>query len=186
MIRAESAGKSEQAACLALLPEFWNMPAELIAAREDGALVGAAGLIWESWAEPAGFRMSLHVLPDSRRRGIGRALVEAADTLIRGETDGLWSLRPLEEEAPAARFLRACGFDARKRNVHYEAEVATFHGHVARLVDRLRRAGHIPEGARTISLREAPLEEVAWLVASEFPGGPAQTLARLRRSLEGN
>lgn len=183
MLTIGPASGDEQAACLALLPEIRNMPAELIAAHRDGELVGAAAIIWESWADPAGFPISVHVIPSARRLGIGRALVEAALALVDGETDGLWALGKIDEAGAAADFLRACGFVPLKRTLHFEMDGQTFYDHASRIVDRLRRHGRIPHTARTIALRDARLDDVAWLVSREFPSGPVQLLSRMHQAL---
>ena len=183
MIHIARTTEDEQAACLALLPEVWNVPVELIAARRDGVLIGAAGLLWESWADPAGFPIAVHVIPEARRQGVGRALVDTALALVDGESDGLWTLGNVAEESEAADFLRGCGFAPQKRITHFEMQGQSFHDHVERIVARLRRNGHIPADARTVALRDAPLDDVARLVAGEFSGGPARLLSRMRRGL---
>ena len=162
------------------------MSAELIAAHRDGLLVGAAAVVWESWATPAGFPISVHVIPEARRKGIGGLLVDAALAMIEGEADGLWTLGRIDETGAAADFLRARGFGPEKRILHFEMEGQLFYDHVGRIVDRLRRHGRIPENAQTIALRDARLEDVAWLVGREFPAGPVRLLSRMRRALAAN
>ncbi len=137
MIHIARTTEDEQAACLALLPEVWNVPVELIAARRDGVLIGAAGLLWESWADPAGFPIAVHVIPEARRQGVGRALVDTALALVDGESDGLWTLGNVAEESEAADFLRGCGFAPQKRITHFEMQGQSFHDHVERIVARL-------------------------------------------------
>lgn len=170
-------------AALALLPEVWGMQVELSTARIDGELVGASALVWESWAQPAGFPVAVHVLPAARRRGVGRALLDAAAAAVGGETDGLWTLGVLDEATEAAAFLAACGFEARKRIRHYRMDTPIFDRHMTRIVDRLRRNNRIPPHIRVVPLRDAPLEPVARLVAAELGSGPVRLLQRMRRGL---
>lgn len=183
MLNIGPAPADGQAACLALLPEVRAMPAELIAANRDDELVGAAAVIWESWSDPAGFPIAVHVIPPARRNGIGRALVQAACALVDGETDGLWGINKIDEVGAAADFLRACGFAPLKRTLHFEMEGQAFYDHASRIVERLRRHGRIPADAHAIALRDARLDDVAWLVSREFPSGPIQLLTRMRQSL---
>lgn len=177
------ASAADEAACLALLPETWGLPVELLAARADGELVGAAALVWESWQTPAGFPFAVHVVPAARRRGIGWALVEAALALVEGETDGLWSLRNLPDDSEAAAFLRATDFTAAQRIAHFRVETAAFDRHLSAFVARLYRNHRIPASIRTVPLREAPLDAVARLVAAEFGSGPLRLLRRMRAGL---
>jgi GNAT superfamily N-acetyltransferase len=177
------AGEAEAAACLALVPEMQGLPAEFLIARRGDALAGAAGLVWSSWAKPGGFPMSVAVLPDLRRQGVGRALVRAAIELAQGEIDGLWSLEPHAEAGPEAAFMAACGFVLRRRQHFFEADTAAMSARVLPLAERLRARGRIPEDARVAPLAEAPLEEVSWLVSTEFGGGPVRALTQLQRRL---
>lgn len=174
------ADPAEEAACLALLPELGTAEPELIVARRDGRLVGAAGIVWQSWAKPGGFPLWVHVLPDERRRGVGRALVAAADTAARGEIDGLWSARPLAQDGGAAAFAAACGLAPVRSFAHFAVETASFLAHIEAIVARLRRHGHIPDDIVAIPLRQAPFAPVARLVADEFAQGPVRMLQRLR------
>ena len=180
-ITVTPAAEHEAAACLALLPEVQGLPAELLIARRDGALAGAAALVWQSWSKPAGFPLSVHVLPDARRQGVGRALVAEAAALAGAETDGLWSRGPVAVEGEAARFMRACGFAPLKRQHHFQARIETLLEHVTPVLGRLRSRGRLPADARVIGLTEAPLEEVGWLVSAEFGGGPESALRWLSR-----
>jgi GNAT superfamily N-acetyltransferase len=173
------AQEAEAAACLALLPEARQLPAELLIARRDGALAGAAAVVWRSWAKPGGFPTLVHVLPQVRRRGVGRALMTAAQALTRSEAEGLWSLESVELDGPAAGFLTACGFEPARRQAFFQARTAAMRERLGPLLERLRSRGRIPADARVVPLREAPLEEVGWLVSKEFGGGPFSALNRL-------
>lgn len=170
---------AETPACLALLPDLHNLDAEFLIARQDGALAGAAGLVWRHRRTAAGFPLEVEVLPDRRRRGVGRALVAAALRLAQGEAPGLWSRRPLEAGSTAAAFAEACGFRERGREHHFIAEVAKVSAYVAPLVAKLKARGHIPARARIVALKDAPPVDAAWLISAEFGGGPGAALAVL-------
>src|SRR5271165_3946478 len=98
-IRVALATETEARACLALVPQVWNTPTELLIARRDGAFAGAAAVFWQSWAKPAGFPVQVHVLPDQRRKGVGRRLLETAVDMAAEETDGLWTFEAIAEDS---------------------------------------------------------------------------------------
>jgi GNAT superfamily N-acetyltransferase len=175
------ATEAEAPACLALLPQAHRMPAEFLIARQDGRLAGAAALMWRSWATPSGFPVSVEVLAEHRRQGVGRRLLADAVAWASGEADGLWSLEPQALDGPAAAFLEACGFRLARRQHHFEASGDVLRENVAPALARLRRHGRIPADARVVPLAEAPLGEVSWLVSAQFGGGPFRSLQNLRR-----
>ena len=166
---------SEQAACIALLGAA-PATAELLVARDGAALVGAAMLVWRNHHAPPGFPLDLHVVPPARRRGIGSRLAAAAASLARGETGALWSVAPLPTDGGGAAFLRACGFGEAERVFHYRIDTARLAEQTARIVERLRAHGRIPAGARAVSLRDAPLAEVAALASDSFGRDPASVM----------
>jgi GNAT superfamily N-acetyltransferase len=170
----------EAPACLALLPETRGMQTELLIARRDGDLAGAAALVWQSWSSPGGFPVAVRVLPAERRRGVGRRLLQRAADLAAPETDGLWSAEPLDLDSPAALFLQACGFEPRRRQHHFLGRVDVMIEHLSPLLHRARRRGRIPPDARIVPLPQAPLDEVGWLVSAELGGGPIRALQGLR------
>lgn len=179
-VKIASATEAEAFACLAMLPDLKGLDTEILAARIDGAIAGAVGIVWQSWARPAGFPVRVHVLPAFRRRGIGRRLLAEAAARIGGETDGLWSMGSIGEASAAAAFLRACGFVEAARVAYFEVDTPRFDAHLAALVDRMRRHGRIPDSARTVALRDAPLDQVAQLVSREFSSGPVRLLNQIR------
>jgi GNAT superfamily N-acetyltransferase len=176
------AHESEAPACLALLPRFTGQ-AELMIARVDGEFAGAAGLSWINALDPAGFFVEARVLSRWRRKGVGRALIDAAADLADGETDGLWSLDGAPSASPAAMFLEACGFKPFRREYHYEIVTEKFLAGMIDLSERLRRKGRVPERAeiRWLADPEAPLDEIAWLVSRELGAHPMASLQNLRR-----
>lgn len=180
------ASEAEAPACLALLPQARQMPVELLIARRQGRLAGAAAVAWRSWAKPGGFPLAIHVIPDERRRGVGRALATGAIELATGEAAGLWSLEPEAVDGAAARFLEACGFGLTRRQHHFQASVEALSESVRPLVALMRRRGRIPADARVVALADAPLQEISWLVSAEFGGGPFRALAGLQRRAGAN
>lgn len=182
-IAVAPASPAEQAACLALLPEARGLAPELLIARLDGEVAGAAAISWASWNDPPGFPLTIQVIPDARRKGVGRRLAEEAITLATGETAALLSLRPVPVESEAAAFLRACGFVEQRRTLTFDVRGTGFYGQISRIVERLRRHGRIPEAARILSLRDAPLEDVARVVSVGLARGSASLLALLRSGL---
>ena len=172
----------EEAACLALLPEIWGHPAEILAARLDGVLVGAAGMLWEARLDPIGAHVHVHVLPDWRRRGIGRALLAACAALVE-EAEGVWTLDSIDEASPAADFVRASGFAASHRTHYFRVDVQAILTLTNPIVERLRRHNRIPANTRLIALRDAPLADVARLAGQEFGQTPLRVFHGLRAGL---
>ena len=171
-------------ACFALLPMLAAPDAILFAARDaDGGLAGAGGILWQSWNEPGGFPIWIHVLPDNRRHGIGRALVAASIAAAKGELGSFWAAQPLPENGEAAAFARACGFMAEHRQLFFETDARNFLGPIADTVDRLRRRGRIPDEAQVVPLEPAAVDEVGLLVAREFRSGPVRMAQMLRRAM---
>jgi GNAT superfamily N-acetyltransferase len=185
-IRVTRAHESEAPACLALLPELGGAPAELLIARMDGEFAGAAGVVWTNWGEPAGFNVAVKVLQRVRGQGVGRKLITAAMDLIDGETDGLWSLQATPLDSPAAQFLEACGFAPRKWDHYFQIGVSRMLDHIGRIARRYRERGHIPPGADVVFLSDvdAPVEEIAWLIARELNNHPLVHVQTLRRRFE--
>jgi GNAT superfamily N-acetyltransferase len=177
----------EAPACLALLPGINGAPAELLIARGNGKFAGAAAVLWANWSEPAGFNILVRVLKRARGQGVGRALVKAAADLAHRETDGLWS-QATPVDSPKARFLEACGFVSRKREYYFQVGVASLLANIGPIAERFRARGRIPDTAEVIYLSEAeaPLDEIAWLVAREFNSSPVINIQNLRRRLEDN
>ena len=178
----------ERRACRILLPDMFTAsqaPDLLVATLADPArpdaprLVGAAGLGTVHGRAARDFPFLAHVVPSWRRRGIGRALVEAAVDHCRGKGDILRAFQPVPSESGAAGFLAACGFDGRDRIVHFETDARAFHADMLRVRQRLEQRGRIRMHARVVPLRDAPAARVADLVSRHFPITRAQLLARL-------
>ncbi len=170
----------ETRAGLALLPEAAEWPVELLVAKRGPALVGAAAVRWRNESNPPGFAIAVHVTANERRRGVGRRLVEAAADLCLGESPGLWSLNPIVEGTPQARFATVCGFTAARREHHFEADTEAVLGVVGPTVSRLRDRGKLPDDLKLVPLGDAPLDRVARLLAGGSTPG-AGTIDRLTR-----
>jgi len=181
-IAVKLAPESEVAACAALLPEVNSPKAEFLIARCDGAFAGAAAVAWESWTQPAGFPLWIQVLPAFRRKGVGRALVEAAAEFIQGETGGLWSHEALRDDSSATAFLQACGFQNLRRQHHFIADIDPLMANIEPSLARLRQRDRIPSDARVVPLAEAPIDKVGWLVSAELGSGPLRVIERLRHA----
>ena len=111
--RISRAGPEALPACLALLEPIAHPEAVPWDARgADGALAGAAGVLWRSKGRPPGFPLWVHVLPDRRRRGVGRALLAAAAEAARGEAPALLAAAMLDLAGEGAAFAAACGLVA--------------------------------------------------------------------------
>ncbi|HMI18155.1 MAG TPA: GNAT family N-acetyltransferase [Sphingomonas sp.] len=171
-------------ACFALLPMLAAPEAIIFTARDaDGTLAGAGGLLWQSWGEPAGLPAWVHVLPDRRRQGIGRALMAALKAEAIGALGSVWAGRSIADDSEAAAFARACGFIAERRQLFFEADARDFQRQIAPTVDRLRSRGRIPDGARVAALDDAPVDEIGLLVAQEFRSGPLRMAQMLGRAM---
>jgi hypothetical protein len=122
----------------------------------------------------------VHVVPPWRRRGIGRALVEAVATEASGETARLRSWGLVPEDSVAHAFLKAAGFAVARRFLGFETDGRQFADAIIPLRQRIERKGKIPVELQIVALRDAPLEQVIRLAATELSivrGGLAARLA---------
>lgn len=149
----------------ALIPDAFaavgRAPDCLVVVR-SGAVVAAAAMGWI----PGGFPVLVGVAPGERRRGHGRALLEALALRARGETPGLRGWTALAEDDPQACLLRAAGFEVRQRLHVFEAEPARFGDAMTALVGRLR--ARVPAGASLASPAAVPPEALGSLLAEQF------------------
>lgn len=171
---------AEEAACAALLDSHGTEATHLFALRVEGELAGAAALRFENVAPERLFKTAIAIAPRWRRRGLGRAMLAHLDALAADETDALGSEALLDEAGEPAAFARACGFHVAKRMLHFRMDGARFEAHMARIVDHLRRAGRIPDTARTMPLSNAPAPDVATFIAEGFGAVGFDTLRRLQ------
>ena len=146
----------------------------------DEKLVGAGALSFSPnryFPEHADFLV--HVGEIHRRRGIGRALLNALIAAAReGGAKQLRSLQ-LEEKGVGFQFALACGFKPYPANITFEAPIENF-GRMTGLYNSMVARGKIPNGARVIPLSEAPREEVFRLVLDHFGFSSQHVAERLR------
>ena len=88
----------------------------LLVAEADGEIVGALIAAWDGWR---GNRYRLAVRPEYRRRGIGRALVEAGDERLRAHGARRVTALVAREEAAAAGLWRTAGYEEDEFVVRY-------------------------------------------------------------------
>jgi GNAT superfamily N-acetyltransferase len=150
----------------------------------DGAaaphLLGAMALIKGQTPADAALSVLVHVAAPYRRQGIGRALIEAAIARCRGRTHLLRALRPVAAGSAAASFLAAAGFADYEAIVHYEADLDILHRLLQRFHERMTRRGAMPADIAILSLRQAPADKVAEMVASHLPITQQAVIARMR------
>lgn len=179
MIRIEPGTAASLPAILAMLPQSASHRTCHWGGFADEQIVAAGSLHWQGQFDPAGFTARVFVRPAWRRRGIGRQLLAVIAAAAEGETDGLWSAEHHADDTDAAAFLAALGFAPAQRDLHFQMSGLGFVTHMDAIVDRLRRAGRIPDDVATPTLRDAPLAATAQLVADEFRQPPARVLRQL-------
>lgn len=167
----------EMRAARMLLPDTFSATGapDVLLALVDGRLAGAVAMGWV----PNGFPVDVHVIPSFRRRGIGRALIEAVVAAAAGEADRLRSWNMVGEGSAAEVFLRRTGFSVARRFFGFESDGMEFLPFIDAIRRRLVRGGRIPSGARIINLAEAPRAELVRLIATELDAFPAAVAARV-------
>ena len=80
----------------------------LLVATVDGAVAGTLIAAWDGWR---GSFYRLAVLPEHRRRGIARALVEAGESRLRALGAARVTAIVVTADDPAIAFWRASGYD---------------------------------------------------------------------------
>jgi GNAT superfamily N-acetyltransferase len=94
----------------------------LLAATDGGRIVGAGELQLSLQDNLHLAGLEVEVLPDARRRGVGRAL--AGDLIARGRADGRTSflaethVPTLDQESPGSAFAKAMGFEIALPETH--------------------------------------------------------------------
>ena len=188
-VSVRAAADHEARACRLLLPEMFDAhqaPELLVAvlhdkeAPEKSRLVGAAGIA-PGYGPGRGSALLVHVTPSFRRRGVGRALIEAAVASCRGRSAVLRALRPVPEESQAAQFLAACGFERIDRIVHFEVDGLPFYADILAVRQRLESHRRIPQNARIVKLCDADPDAVTDLVCRSIETSRAYVRSRFRR-----
>ncbi len=107
-----------------------TMPLVLLVAEEHGKVIGFVEVGLRSHADgcdptrPAGFLEGWYVDPEHRRRGVGRALVQAAEAWARSQgCTELGSDTWLDSE-DSQRAHESLGFEVVDRCVHYRKKLA--------------------------------------------------------------
>jgi GNAT superfamily N-acetyltransferase len=179
------AREHEARACRLLVPALFSAteaPDLLVAVVDGGRVVGAAALGTIFNVAPGrrlGFPCDVHVVASWRRRGVGRALVEAAVERCRGRAPALLALEAVDTGSDAQRFLEACGFDRFDQIRHFECDARSGHDDMARLMQRLNRGKRILPQAVVVPLAQAPRGDVARMIARHFGAPVADMLHRL-------
>ncbi len=167
---------ADAVACRALLPDAFpavgRVP-ELLLARMDGVLAGAAAVAWV----PGGFPVLLQVHTQFRRLGVGRALLDAAIVSARGETGAVRSWTTVAAGSAAAGLLGTCGFVPVRRFLWFETDAAQFEAEMTGLLRRV--APRVPSRARVVPLRDAPRDGVVGLVSAGLSTLPHDVALRL-------
>ncbi len=165
----ETASTGALPASLALIAPINHPETVVVTARDpDGLLAGAGGILWQSWGRPPGFPAWVHVLPDFRRRGVGRAIVHDLIKRAVGEADGLWTAKSLVEDEPAYHFASSTGFRQRGKQLVFKADSLRFLTETSGIVERLRNRGRIPAAASTQPLTAELIPLVARLLLTEL------------------
>lgn len=130
-----------------------------------------------------GFRLHMHVQPERRRRGLGRALLAAVSREVRA-WDVFQIVAPeVPAGGPADAFLAASGFHATATLHHFLAHVRDAGPVCLGLAERLRRRRRVPDGFDVVDLRAVPLAAVVDLHHREFSATPEGAQALLKRTL---
>jgi ribosomal protein S18 acetylase RimI-like enzyme len=100
-----------------LLARFQKQPGGILVAEEDGQVVGYVALWLEPepedyWTSLSGYAYisDLAVLPEHRGRGLGRALLAAAETLARQFGASALKIKVLARNATAWHLYHRAGF----------------------------------------------------------------------------
>ncbi len=175
----------------ALLPNAFvgeRRPEARIAKRLDTSRIFGAVAWWrQTTAESilqAAFLIWIAEIKQSR--GICTALVrgvmaDASEAGVSELVTGSW----INEVEAANNFLISIGFDRRLRLTEYEQKVERFGEIFSPIYERYKARHKIPEGAKLVSLDEAPLEEVRDLILRNLGGLPHGITQRIQRGPDG-
>ena len=153
---------TEWPVCRELLPAVfpaYGRPPELLVAAGPEGIMGAAATEWTA----RGFPVAICVDPQSRNRGLGRALLAAALDSMAGETALVRAWQPIPDQSPAARLFQNAGFTPMQRLIVFDTDGTRFERATLSLLERVS-AGRPDVG----TLRQAPPDAVARLVSPYF------------------
>jgi len=118
-----------------------------------------------------GPNVALHVIEPWRRRGVGRALLDAAADLAAARgAQALYAWHPLNPHGASADAWRALGFDQPLDCPLNRIDATRTVELLQPLFDRLQRRGGIPAEARIVFLREADPDQIVDLVTTYLAG----------------
>lgn len=180
---------AELKACRMLLPEIagdpsWSdlriaivgSPAQVVGAVATMPVIDRDGTV--------ATRLALRIARPFRRRGLGRAIVEAiaaeardARRRLTAQVDSHPSLGTSPEATP---FLAACGFRLDERLLAHRADYATARDRIVALYRRLQSRGAIPPSARVVPLGEVAIDRLVELHVALIGGTFAGVAALLR------
>ena len=175
-IRVVAAAGIDRRACRMLLPDTpgavgWS---QLLVAKdgETGSILGAAkGMPVRAESGRFDLRIAIHVPKPFRRRGVATALLDHLTAQARKDSAGLVvGLLEPQERDEALPFFTSRGFRSVDRMTTFESRVEVMAAWLFERLAWLRERGEIPESARIVPLREAPIRPVAELHARSIAG----------------
>lgn len=178
-------------ALLTMLPEL--MTAECLPPRSwiahlngrQSALIGAAAFVPSLHDDLApGFRCLARVLPDHRRRGVGRQLL--ARLIAEAECWGVSDLQSWQAYGPGeqASFLRALCFAPSLAVYHFRGTVAQSLSMIQAREANMRAHGRIPGSMAVVQLADVPLEAVIEMYYRQVRGSESALRRHITESLQ--
>jgi GNAT superfamily N-acetyltransferase len=175
-IRVVAAEGIDRRACRMLLPDTpgavgWS---QLLVAKDaqTGSILGAAkGMPVRAESSVFDFRIAIHVPKPFRRQGVATALLDECCAYARRARFGaIVGLLEPQERDEALPFFMARRFRSVDRMTTFESRVEIMAAWLFERLAWLQERGEIPELARIVPLREAPIRPVAELHARSIAG----------------
>lgn len=170
-----------------LLPEavHHGCGCDVFVATEDDAsqrIVAAVAIAPTMRYKPhRGPKVALHTIEPWRRRGVGRALLNAAAELAAARgAEALYAWSPVSPDGEAAQVWRGLGFDQTIECPLHRIDATRTVEMLQPLFDRLRERGRVPAEARMVFLRDANPDEVVDLVTTYLGGAGVQVALKSR------